>query len=229
MEVCQSSLRSDLLTNTRAWTLLLLCFYLLSGFRLCLVMPAGALETPPPPCSPPLLETNASKSPAQEPAATPSPNAKAQEQSEKSSEKKGKEKKERRGSIVIAPLPLVSPAIGSGFIPIVGYIFPFSKNDKVSPPSTIGGGGVITNNGTRAWFFGGQLFLKQDRYEVTAGYGRGNLEYNLYGVGLVAGNAGLKLPLNQTGHFFFGEVVRRIIWKVFVGRSHSRFRRRRIL
>lgn len=79
------------------------------------------------------------------------------------------------------------------------------------------GGGLITNNGTRAWFFGGQLFLKEDRYEVTAGYGRGNLEYNLYGIGLVAGNAGLKLPLSQTGHVFFGEVVRRIAWKIFVG------------
>ena len=60
-------------------------------------------------------------------------------------------------------------------------------------------------------------FSKKTEYEVTAGYGRGNLEYNLYGVGLVEGNAGLKLPLNQTGHVFFGEVVRRIAWKIFVG------------
>src|SRR5205823_1049384 len=125
--------------------------------------------------------------------------------------------KEHRGSLVMAPLPLVNPAIGSGIIPIVGYIFPFSRNDKVSPPSTIGGGGLITNNGTRAWALGGQLFLKQDTYEVTAGYVKGNLNYSLYGIGIVAGNAGLQLPLEQTGHGFFGEVVRRIVWKFFVG------------
>ncbi|MGC1648406.1 MAG: BamA/TamA family outer membrane protein [Candidatus Sulfotelmatobacter sp.] len=163
------------------------------------------------------MESKSQKDTAQEPAAPPAPEVKPQERTEKTATKNEEKKKEHRGSIVIAPLPLVSPAIGTGLVPIVGYIFPFSKNDKISPPSTIGGGGLITNNGTRAWFFGGQLFLKEDRYEVTAGYGRGNLEYNLYGIGLVAGNAGLKLPLNQTGHVFFGEVVRRIAWKFFVG------------
>src|SRR5208282_2604494 len=40
--------------------------------------------------------------------------------------------------IVVAPLPISSPAIGSGMTPVLGYIFPFNKNDKVSPPSTIG-------------------------------------------------------------------------------------------
>ncbi len=138
--------------------------------------------------------------------------------SEKSQEpKKVKKEKRFRGSPLLAPLPLVSPAIGTGFIPIAAYIFPFSRNDKVSPPSTIGGGGLITNNGTRAWFVGGQLFLKQDTYEVTTAYFNGNLNYNLYGIGTEAGNAGLKLPLTQTGHAYFGELVRRIVWRFFVG------------
>jgi len=128
-----------------------------------------------------------------------------------------KKKPARRGTIVAAPLPIVSPAIGTGIIPVVGYIFPFSKNDKVSPPSTIGAVGLITNNGSRGFGVGGQLFLKEDSYEVSAGYLRGNVDYNLYGIGIVAGNAGLKLPLEQSGHAFFGEVVRRVVWKFFVG------------
>ncbi|MGZ4830759.1 MAG: BamA/TamA family outer membrane protein [Candidatus Angelobacter sp.] len=99
----------------------------------------------------------------------------------------------------------------------MGYIFPFSRNDKVSPPSTVGGAGLITNNGTRAWALGAQLFLKQDTYEITAGYGHGNLDYSLYGIGIAAGNAGLKLPLEQTGHAFFVEALRRIVWKIFLG------------
>ena len=211
MEVCSSSLRTDAHANfKRKLTSILLLIFLFGGFCLCVRKPSAAQDEPPRSSPPPAAGTDA----GQGRAATPAPEK--SDQSTATTETK-KEKKQRRGSIVIAPLPLVSPAIGSGFIPIVGYIFPFSKNDKVSPPSTIGGGGVITNNGTRAWFFGGQLFLKEDRYEVTAAYGRGNLEYNLYGVGLGAGNAGLKLPLNQTGHFFFGEVVRRTIWKIFIG------------
>ena len=127
------------------------------------------------------------------------------------------EKAAPRGVIVAAPLPIVSPAIGTGLIPIVGYIFPFSKNDKISPPSTVGAGGLITNNGSRGFVIGGQLFMKKDTYEVTAGYLHGNVDYNLYGIGFVAGNAGLKLPLEQSGEAFFGEVVRRVGWKFFVG------------
>ena len=132
-------------------------------------------------------------------------------------EKTKKEKHPRRGSILIAPLPIVSPAIGSGIIPIVGYIFPFSKNDKESPPSTIGAAGFITNNGTRGFAVGGQLFLKRNTYEVTAAYLKGNVNYDLYGLGLVAAEQGLKLPLEQSGQVFLGEVLRRVGWKIFVG------------
>lgn len=64
-----------------------------------------------------------------------------------------------RGTILVAPLPVVSPAIGTGIIPIAGYIFPFSRNDRVSPPSTVGAGGLITNNGTRGFGIGAQLFM----------------------------------------------------------------------
>src|SRR6478672_6355672 len=41
-------------------------------------------------------------------------------------------KKERRGEIVIAPIPISSPAIGSGLLLGFGYVFPLNKDDKVS-------------------------------------------------------------------------------------------------
>jgi len=164
------------------------------------------------------VELNSGDDAVQEPVATTSPATKQEAKTRQSEKKKDtKGEKHHAGSVVVAPLPLVSPAIGSGFIPIAGYIFPFSKNDTVSPPSTVGAAGLISNNGTRGWVLGAQLFLKENTYEVTAGYARGDLNYNLYGIGLVAGNAGLKLPLEQTGHGFFGEVVRRVGWKIFVG------------
>src|SRR5580692_760103 len=55
------------------------------------------------------------------------------------------------GSFVVAPLPISSPAVGSGIVPLLGYIFPFNTKDKVSPPSTIGVAGIITNNGSRGF------------------------------------------------------------------------------
>src|SRR3981081_4153220 len=52
-----------------------------------------------------------------------------------------------RGSFVIAPLPISSPALGTGIIPVVGYIFPFRRGDTVSPPSVVGMAGL----GTTTW------------------------------------------------------------------------------
>ena len=56
-------------------------------------------------------------------------------------------KKTHRGSIVAAPLPMVSPALGAGVVPVLGYIFPLSRHDKVSPPSVNWRGRL--NNGQR--------------------------------------------------------------------------------
>ncbi|MGC2281883.1 MAG: hypothetical protein WA603_17840, partial [Candidatus Acidiferrales bacterium] len=115
---------------------------------------------------------------------------------------------------MVAPLPISSPAIGSGIVPVLGYIFPFSAKDKVSPPSTVGVAGLITNNGSRGFVIGAQLFLKENTYEITSGFAHGNVDYNIYGNGVAEG---LKLPLQQTGEAFFGEVLRRVGWKFFVG------------
>ncbi|MGC2703601.1 MAG: BamA/TamA family outer membrane protein, partial [Candidatus Acidiferrales bacterium] len=127
---------------------------------------------------------------------------------------KKKKKLGGRGAFVVAPLPISSPAVGSGIVPVLGYIFPFSSKDKVSPPSTVGVAGLITNNGSRGFVVGGQLFLKQDTYEITTGYVRGNVNYDFYGTGIASN---LKLPLDQTGQAFLGEVLRRVGWKIFVG------------
>jgi hypothetical protein len=133
-------------------------------------------------------------------------------------EKKDEEKEKRpsRGSFVVAPLPTSSSALGTGVIPVLGYIFPFSESDKVSPPSTIGAAGLFTNNGSRGFALGGQLFFKENTYQVTTGYAHGNLDYNIYGPGILTGTE-LKLPLKQTGQAFFGEVLRRLWWQFFLG------------
>ena len=128
-----------------------------------------------------------------------------------------KEKKEHRGSIVFAPIPTSSPAIGTGITLMGGYIFPLRKSDTVSPPSVIGGGAAFTDNGTRAWAAGTELYFKQDRYHVLAGVAKADVNYDFYGTGTAAGNAGIKFALNQTGTVFFGEVMRRTFWKIFIG------------
>jgi hypothetical protein len=139
-------------------------------------------------------------------------------QSDNEPTKEETKKKARRGSLVIAPIPISSPAIGSGLVLAVGYIFPFSKTDKVSPPSVIGAAGLYTNNETRGFAIVGQFYLKQNTYKITTGFGRGNVNYDLYGS---ANFTGLKLPLQQTGQVFRLEFLRRVGWKFFLGPQFS--------
>jgi hypothetical protein len=95
-----------------------------------------------------------------------------------------------RGSWVVAPLPISSPALGTGVIPVLGYIFPFRKGDEVSPPSVVGAAGLVTNNRTRGFAAYADLFIREDTYRITSLYVRGNFNYDLYGVGIAAGQAG---------------------------------------
>jgi len=143
---------------------------------------------------------------------TPGDQAGPQNQ-EHSSEQKHK----RRGEFVVAPLPISSPALGTGIVPLLGYIFPLSTRDNISPPSVIAGVGLVTNNGSAAFAVSGDFYFSEDTYRATLTYFRGNLNYNLYGIGISAGNADLKLPLKQDGEVLFVEFLRRLGWKFFLG------------
>jgi Omp85 superfamily domain len=99
-------------------------------------------------------------------------------------------------------------------VPVLVYIFSFSTKDKISPPSVVGVAGLITNNGSRGFAVGGQLYLKENRYRITSGFADGNVDYDIYGNGIAAG---LRLPLKQTGKVFYAEFLRRTGWRVFAG------------
>ena len=128
-----------------------------------------------------------------------------------------KSKPERRGAIVVAPIPISSPAIGTGGVVLGGYIFPLRKSDTVSLPSVVGGAVLATDNGSRGIALVGDFYFKQNTYHTTTAYFHGNINYDFYGVGTLAGNAGLKLPLKQTGQAFLGDVLYRVFGQFFVG------------
>jgi hypothetical protein len=123
----------------------------------------------------------------------------------------------KRGSLVIAPIPISSPAIGAGVTVIGAYIFALRKSDKISPPSVIGAGWVGTDNGTRAFGVGSELYFNQDRYHVLSGVAHADVNYDFYGTGTEAGDAGHKFGLNQTGNLVIGEALRRTFWGIFIG------------
>jgi len=168
------------------------------------------------------VESQAPQNPAPQSSSGPSTETKTDEKSETNEEtkkEKGTQKKEpdHAGSFVVAPLPIVSPALGAGIVPILGYITPIPAKDRKLEPSVVGAAGLITNDGSRGFGVGADLYLDKANYELESVYAHGNLDYNLYGEGFVNGDAGLKLPLEQSGQIFFIKLLRRIPLDIYVG------------
>lgn len=186
------------------------CILLVCG--LCVLLSDAAIAQEPEKVQPPPVVSGqeVKPPPPQAPDQSQQPTAPAQPEPQP----KKKKKFTIPAGIVVAPLPISSPALGTGMTPVLGFIFPLSKNDKVSPPSTIGVAGLFTDNGSRGFAVGGQLFFKENTYEITSGFVHGNANYNIYSNEFAPG---LKLPLNQTGEAFFGEFLRRLFWKFFAG------------
>ena len=70
-------------------------------------------------------------------------------------------------------------------------VFPFKKDDEVSPASTVGVAGIFTNNGSRGLAIGGRLYMKEDRYRVAAAIASASVNFDVYGIGKNAGSQGV--------------------------------------
>jgi len=133
------------------------------------------------------------------------------------SERKNEGNAAKKSEFVVAPFPISNPVLGSGLVVATGYLFPLSKNDKVSPISMVGGGAFYTSNGSWLWAAGSKLYFRQDRFRVTWAYGKAQLHYDLYGIGNAAGDLGLSIPVNQGGKALFAETLVRMRGKLFFG------------
>ena len=126
-------------------------------------------------------------------------------------------KREKRGSLIIAPIPISSPAFGSGLLLITGYVFKFNQSDQKSPPSWLGGAGVFTNNGSRGLALGSRLYLQENKYQVTIAGIKGRANLDFFGIGRIPGRSPIVVPLRMEGSIFFGEVMRNVGRNIFIG------------
>src|SRR2546430_1124412 len=171
--------------------------------------------------SPPVVEITIAK---QEPGAQ-SDTTKNSQQPAKQKDQQNKSKKEKRGSYILAPIPISSPAFGSGLLLITAYVFKLNETDKASPPSWIGMAGAFTNNGTRALALGGRLYLKENKYQTTFAVAKGRANLDFFGIGRLPGRSTVSVPLRMAGTILFGEGMRNIGSNIFVG---PRFQYRRL-
>lgn len=52
-------------------------------------------------------------------------------------------KPQKRGQLVLAPIPTTSPAVGAGLVLIAGYVFRLKEDDAKSSPSVVGVAGAF--------------------------------------------------------------------------------------
>ena len=141
----------------------------------------------------------------------------SKDKTKKQKDDQAKPKKEKRGSLVIAPIPISSPAFGSGLLLITGYVFKVDPNDKESPPSFLGGAGAFTSNGTRGLVLGGRLYLQENKYQTTFAVAKGKVNLDFFGIGRIPGRDAIAVPLQMDGSILFVEGMRNIGRKIFVG------------
>ena len=99
------------------------------------------------------------------------------------------------GSLIVAPIPLKSPALGNGLIAAGGYLFKF---DAGSDTSFIGAAAMRTSNGSEGAAVAANLNFAGGRWSVTAMAGQARVNYQIYGI------SGLRfgpVPLTQEGKF----------------------------
>jgi hypothetical protein len=142
---------------------------------------------------------------------------KSSEPSPQESPEPAKPKEEKRGSFIFAPIPIVSPTLGSGLVLGLGYVFKLNKDDKLSPPSTIGLAGAFTNSGSRGGGLGGRLYFSENKYQATFLIVKGRVNFDFYGIGRIPGREPIIVPLKAGGTVFFGEFMRNVWKDIFVG------------
>ena len=138
-------------------------------------------------------------------------------QSVQAAQVQAQEDPEPKAEWLLAPIPMSSPAIGSGLEWAVARVFPLSLQDSKSPTSIAGVGGLFTNNGSRAIAVGGQLHFNKDKYRLTSFIGKASINADIYGIGRDNGDRGLYLPLKTSGSGLLGQFLFRIAKGVYLG------------
>src|SRR5262249_27663888 len=119
---------------------------------------------------------------------------------------------EKKGmDFIAAPIPISNPTIGTGLAAVAAIVFPLSKKDQVSPPSTIAVGGFYTDNHSWALGAGGRLYLDEDRWRLMGVFVKGDIHYKISFLDEPSGAGGqLSIPIQQAVNGSITEVLRRV-------------------
>ena len=116
--------------------------------------------------------------------------------------------------LVIAPIPLSNPTIGSGLAVAAMYLYSL---DPGSPSSLTGAGGGYTDSDSWAAGLTQRTYLQGDRYRVNATAAYAQINYDFYGIGSDVGHEGQSIPLRQHGYTLTPELSLRVYGDFYLG------------
>jgi hypothetical protein len=117
---------------------------------------------------------------------------------------------------LVAPIPFKNTQLGWGLVLVAGAIHRFDA-DTTLKPSTGGLGGFYTENKSWGVMAVELARLSHDRWRLRGLVSHAEINYDFYGIGEGAGDAGVKLGINQEMDFAVGLGLRRIASGLYAG------------
>lgn len=127
----------------------------------------------------------------------------------------------RAGEFTIAPIPSLNPTFGWGIGVVSFYVYQPLETDPKVQPWTTGAVGAYTDNGSWGALGFHRMNLERDTWRLLGGAGYGSFNYDFFGVGNAAGDAGQSIPLNQRSWGGLGEVLRRVWPHLYMGLRYT--------
>ncbi len=117
---------------------------------------------------------------------------------------------------LVAPIPFKNTQLGWGLVLVAGAIHRFDA-DTTLKPSTGGVGGFYTENKSWGVMAVELARLGRDAWRLRGLVSHAEINYDFYGIGEGAGDAGVTLPINQTMDFAVGLGLRRVASGLYAG------------
>lgn len=101
-----------------------------------------------------------------------------------------------KADLLVVPIPMSSPSLGTGLT--LGAAMFYNPNGSKEPWTT-GGAIMATSNGSKAVGLGHRMFLKDDKFKLTAFAGYADVNLRFFGVGPLAGELNRSIDINEKG------------------------------
>lgn len=123
--------------------------------------------------------------------------------------------------LVVAPIPGRSPQLGWQLTLGVGYFLGAKDEESESPPSILGGFGMVSENGSKAYGGGAYLHLLDDKLRIKAGAAYADIRYRFYGIGNDENKLGISLDILQEMPLYFATATYRVWKKLYIGAGYT--------